>query len=107
MHAMVLEHVGQPLVLREFPTPEPGPGEVRLRVEACGVCRTDLHVVDGELPHVQPPVTPGHEVVGIVEALASDESELRLGQRVGVCWLGGTCGRCRYCLMGMENLCDA
>lgn len=107
MLAMVLERIGQPLVARESATPAPGPGEVLLRVEACGVCRTDLHVVDGELPEVHPPVTPGHEVVGIVEALGSADTGLAVGQRAGVCWLGGTCGKCRYCLMGMENLCDA
>lgn len=107
MLAMVLERVGQPLVARELATPVPGPGEVLLRVEACGVCRTDLHVVDGELPEVRPPVTPGHEVVGIVEALGSAVTGLAVGQRAGVCWLGSTCGKCRYCLMGLENLCDA
>jgi propanol-preferring alcohol dehydrogenase len=107
MRAMVLEAVGQPLVLRQLPTPEPGPDEVRLRVEACGVCRTDLHVVDGELPSVRTPVIPGHEVVGIVERIGSHVEGLTMGQRVGVCWLGGTCGQCRYCLSGSENLCDA
>jgi propanol-preferring alcohol dehydrogenase len=107
MLAMVLERVGQPLVARELATPVPGPGEVLLRVEACGVCRTDLHVVDGELPGVRPPVTPGHEVVGIVEAFGSAVTGLETGRRAGVCWLGGACGKCRYCLIGMENLCDA
>ncbi|HVI55977.1 MAG TPA: zinc-dependent alcohol dehydrogenase family protein [Luteibacter sp.] len=107
MRAMVLEAVGRPLVLKELPTPEPGPGEVRLRVEACGVCRTDLHVVDGELPDVRTPVIPGHEVIGVVERIGDQVEGLKIGQRVGVCWLGGTCGHCRYCLAGAENLCDA
>ena len=103
MLAMVLERIGQPLVARESATPAPGPGEVLLRVEACGVCRTDLHVMDGELPEVRPPVTPGHEVVGIVEALGSADTGLTVGQRAGVCWLGGTCGKCRYCLMAWKT----
>jgi propanol-preferring alcohol dehydrogenase len=106
MHAMVLEAVGKPLVFRELDTPEPGPGEVRLRVEACGVCRTDLHVVDGELPDIRTPQIPGHEVVGVVEKLGADVTGLSMGQRVGVCWLGGACGACRYCVAGLENLCD-
>jgi propanol-preferring alcohol dehydrogenase len=105
---MVLAEVGQPLELREFDCPEPGPGDLRLRVLACGVCRTDLHVVDGELPLVRPPLVPGHEIVGVVEALGPDTgaSGWRPGDRVGVPWLGGTCGRCRYCRDGRENLCD-
>ena len=107
MRAMVLEAVGQPLVLRQSADPEPGPGELRLRVEACGVCRTDLHVVDGELPAVTPPVVPGHEVVGRVERLGAGVHRIALGQRVGVPWLGSTCGACAYCLDGRENLCDA
>jgi propanol-preferring alcohol dehydrogenase len=89
------------------PDPEPGAGEVRLRVKACGVCRTDLHVVDGELAPVRPEVVPGHEVIGVVEALGQGVRGLALGDRLGVPWLGETCGRCRYCLAGEENLCDA
>ncbi|MEI7037412.1 alcohol dehydrogenase catalytic domain-containing protein [Fulvimonas yonginensis] len=104
---MVLETVGQPLVPRDLPTPVPGPGEVRLRVEACGVCRTDLHVIDGELPGVHPPVVPGHEVVGVVDALGPDMAEPAPGQRLGVPWLGSACGVCDYCRSGRENLCDA
>lgn len=107
MRAMTLEEVGGPLVLRHHEVPLPGPREVRLRVEACGVCRTDLHVVDGELPDLALPIVPGHEVVGWVECVGSDVDELIPGQRVGVPWLGSTCGSCRYCRSGRENLCDA
>lgn len=105
MRAMVLHAVARPLVAERLPVPEPGPDEVRLRVEACGVCRTDLHVIDGELPDVHPPVIPGHEVVGLVEQ-AGARCALAVGQRVGVPWLGSACGRCIYCRSGRENLCD-
>jgi len=84
-----------------------GPGELRLRIRACGVCRTDLHVVDGDLPQRRRSIVPGHEVVGIVEALGAGVTGVELGDRLGVPWLGETCGRCRYCLEGEENLCDA
>jgi propanol-preferring alcohol dehydrogenase len=104
---MVLTAIGRPLRLHEWPDPLPGNGEVRLRVEACGVCRTDLHVIDGELPGVVPPVVPGHEIVGIVERLGAGVSALAIGDRVGVPWLGHTCGTCRYCMGGAENLCDS
>jgi propanol-preferring alcohol dehydrogenase len=106
MRAMVLRRPGAPLALEEMPTPEPAPHELRLRVEACGVCRTDLHVVDGELPHPLLPITPGHEIVGRVEAVGKDARGFAIGQRVGVPWLGKTCGCCSYCLSGHENLCD-
>jgi propanol-preferring alcohol dehydrogenase len=106
MRAMVLHTIGRPLTLEQFDDPEPGPDEVRLMVEACGVCRTDLHVVDGELPHVRPPVVPGHEVVGVVERLGAQATGLVVGQRAGVPWLGSACGRCSYCRRGQENLCD-
>ncbi|HEU0278104.1 MAG TPA: zinc-dependent alcohol dehydrogenase family protein [Rhodanobacteraceae bacterium] len=106
MRAVVLERIGTPLVLRELPDPAPGSGEVRVRIEACGVCRTDLHVVDGELPNVPTPITPGHEIVGVVEAAGADVTALAPGVRVGVPWLGGTCGECTYCRAGRENLCD-
>ncbi len=106
MQAMVLERSGGPLQWTERPDPAPGPGEIRVRVAACGVCRTDLHVLDGELPDIRLPVVPGHEIVGRVEALGAGVHGLRPGQRVGVPWLGHTCGRCRYCLGGQENLCD-
>jgi propanol-preferring alcohol dehydrogenase len=107
MRAMVLEAPGRPLRLLERDDPEPGPGEVRLRVQACAVCRTDLHVVDGELPLPRLPLVPGHEIVGIVEALGAGVSAPAPGERVGVAWLGHTCGHCPYCLGGRENLCDA
>ena len=93
---MVLEAPGRPLVERELPEPKAGPGQVLLRVRACGVCRTDLHVVDGELPDPKLPLVPGHQVVGVT----------REGRRLGVPWLGWACGECRYCTSGRENLCD-
>jgi alcohol dehydrogenase, propanol-preferring len=106
MRAMVLERPGRPLEGRERPTPVPGPGEVLIEVKACGVCRTDLHVVDGELPEPRLPLVPGHEIVGRVAAVGKDVTGLAVGERVGVPWLGFTCGVCRYCLAGQENLCD-
>lgn len=106
MRAMTLETVRNPLVLRQCADPEPEPGEVRLRVEACGVCRTDLHLVDGELPHLQLPVVPGHEVVGLVDRVGAGVG-IALGQRMGVPWLGSACGACKYCRDGRENLCDS
>lgn len=105
MKAMRLHAPGQSLVPDELPVPEPGPGELLLRVAACGVCRTDLHLVDGELPGTRCPVTPGHEIVGRVVA-AGDGARFRAGERVGVPWLAGTCGRCRWCREGRENLCE-
>ncbi|MDW8051947.1 MAG: zinc-dependent alcohol dehydrogenase family protein [Armatimonadota bacterium] len=105
MRAMVLEQVGQPLQLREVPIPEPGEGQVLVRVRACGVCRTDLHVFDGELPHPKLPLILGHEVVGEVVALGAGVEGLQIGQRVGIPWLGYTCGTCRFCTTGRENLC--
>ena len=107
MRAMVLRQIGQPLVLEERPDPQPGPGEVRVRVEACAVCRTDLHVIDGELRDPKLPIVPGHEIVGIIDALGSGATALSLGSRVGIPWLGHTCGVCPYCRTGRENLCDA
>jgi propanol-preferring alcohol dehydrogenase len=106
MQAMVLPRPGLPLQLRELPDPEPGPGQVVLRVHACGVCRTDLHVVDGELPNPALPLVIGHQIVGTVELAAADVEAVRPGERVGVAWLGWTCGRCRFCISGRENLCD-
>lgn len=105
MRAMVLEQPGRPLELRSLPVPEPGPRELLLRVEACAVCRTDLHIVDGELTEPALPLVPGHEIVGRVEALGPGAGRYRTGQRVGVPWLGRTCGRCRHCRSGQENLC--
>jgi alcohol dehydrogenase, propanol-preferring len=105
MKAMVLARPGAPLREEERPLPSPGEGQVRLRVLACGVCRTDLHVVDGEMPDLGRPVVPGHQIVGVVDAVGSRVGRLALGQRVGVPWLGWTCGRCRFCTSGRENLC--
>ena len=105
MQAMVHEAPGRPLVLRTLPRPEPGAGEVQVAVRACGVCRTDLHLVDGELPDPKLPVIPGHEIVGIVTALGPGVAGPPLGTRVGIPWLGHTCGRCGYCTSGRENLC--
>lgn len=107
MRAMLLEQVGQPLQLRELQEPQPGPGELRVKVLACGVCRTDLHVVDGELPAAPLPIIPGHEIVGRVDALGAGVTGFELGQRVGIPWLGHTCGSCSYCQHAEENLCDA
>jgi len=108
MRAMVLDAPGRPLRAADLPVPAPGPGQVRIRIAACGVCRTDLHVVDGELPDPALPVIPGHEVVGVVEAVgAGDVGGLAAGARVGVPWLGWTCGECAYCRTGRENLCGA
>src|SRR5262245_33949215 len=106
MRAMVLERPGSPLVLRERPVPTPRTGEILVEIAACGVCRTDLHVVDGELPDPKLPIVPGHEIVGRVAALGADVKDLALGERVGVPWLGHTCQTCPYCRDGRENLCD-
>ena len=106
MRAMVLRAIGEKLVAEDRPDPVPGPGEIRIKVEACGVCRTDLHVVDGELPNPVLPIIPGHEIVGIVEALGEGVGDPAIGTRVGVPWLGHSCGVCPYCLSGRENLCD-
>jgi len=107
MRVMLLEETGTPLVLRDRPMSEPGPGEVLVKVAACGVCRTDLHVVDGELPDPKIPIVPGHEIVGTVEKAGSGVKGFSPGQRVGVPWLGHTCGVCSYCRRERENLCDA
>src|ERR1700688_456371 len=107
MHAMVLRARGAPLVLEERPDPVPGAGEMRIRVEACAVCRTDLHLIDGELPHIHYPIVPGHEIVGTVQALGPGSGTLAMGQRVWIPGLRQTCGRCEFCLSGRENLCDA
>jgi alcohol dehydrogenase, propanol-preferring len=106
MLAMTLHAAGAPLEPVSRDTPTPGPGEITLRVRACAVCRTDLHIVDGELPLPRLPLVPGHEIVGTVEALGAGVTGLRVGERVGVPWLGGTCGRCAYCDNHAENLCD-
>ncbi len=105
MFAMVLEAPHQPLTRRQLPMPAPGAGQVLLRVRACGVCRTDLHLVDGELPEPRRPVVPGHEIVGEVVAAGRGAGRFAPGQRVGVPWLGWTCGECEPCRSGRENLC--
>ena len=106
MHAMVLKQPNGPLQWSELADRQPGPGEIRVRVAACGVCRTDLHVLDGELPDLQLPIIPGHEIVGRIDAIGAGVDTLRIDQRVGIPWLGHTCGVCPYCLAGRENLCD-
>ena len=106
MRAMVLTAPGTPLQFQQRDDPVPAPGAVRVKISACGVCRTDLHVVDGELPDISYPVIPGHEVVGRVEALGQGVTTLEIGERVGIPWLGYTCGECPYCRRGQENLCD-
>ncbi|NMM12387.1 MAG: zinc-dependent alcohol dehydrogenase family protein [Rhodoferax sp.] len=106
MRAMTLGAPGQPLILADLPMPVPGPHDLLLQVLACGVCRTDLHIVDGELPARPPGTVPGHEVVGRVAAVGQLATRFQLGDRVGVPWLGGTCGHCAYCAGGRENLCD-
>jgi len=106
MQAMVLQQPGGPLEWMQLADRTPGPGEIRVRVAACGVCRTDLHVLDGELPDPTWPIIPGHEIVGRIDALGPGVAGLRVDQRVGIPWLGHTCGVCQYCTGGRENLCD-
>jgi len=106
MHAMVLSRPRSPLQWTERADPSPGPGQIRVRIAACGVCRTDLHVVDGELPEPTLPIVPGHEIVGRVDAVGAGVHGLAVGERVGIPWLGHTCGVCSYCIAGRENLCD-
>lgn len=105
MRAMVLERAGSPLVGCELQTPALGPSDVKIQVAACAVCRTDLHIVDGELPNAKLPLVPGHEIVGTISETGKDVRGLRAGQRVGVPWLGWTCGVCEFCRRGEENLC--
>jgi len=111
MKAMQLGKIGpietSPLVAVELPTPEPPPGNVRLRVRCCAICRTDLHVIEGDLPQEKLPIVPGHQVVGLVDALGDGCSRLAVGDRVGVAWLRQTCGRCEFCTSGKENLCES
>lgn len=102
---MVLDEPGQPVELRTIPRPQPGPRQLLVKIAACAVCRTDLHVIDGELPNPDLPIIPGHEIVGRVEACGADVDGFSIGQRIGIPWLGWTCGECRYCRNGMENLC--
>ena len=106
MRAMVLERPGEPLHLVDTGVPQPGPGELLLKIQACGVCRTDLHVVDGELPEPRLPIIPGHEIVATVAKAGDGVEGFTAGERVGVPWLAGTCGSCRYCSRSQENLCE-
>ena len=106
MKAMVLEQPGQPLKLAERPDPAPGAGQVLVEISACGVCRTDLHVVDGDLTEPGLPIIPGHEIVGRISALGAGVDNFSIGDRIGIPWLGHTCGCCSYCKSGAENLCD-
>jgi propanol-preferring alcohol dehydrogenase len=106
MRAMIFEAAGKPLVLRDVPVPRPGAGQVLVRVAACAVCRTDLHVLDGELAEPKVPLIPGHEIVGRIAEVGEGVGHLSAGDRVGIPWLGWTCGECRYCRSGQENLCD-
>jgi propanol-preferring alcohol dehydrogenase len=111
MKAAVLERIApigtSPLSLRDAPIPSPGPGEIRVRVRACGICRTDLHVIEGDLPPRKLPVIPGHQVVGIVDAAGEGANRFPCGARVGIAWLARTCGACSFCTAGKENLCEA
>lgn len=106
MRAMVLSAPAAPLQMQERDDPIPGDGEIRVKISACGVCRTDLHVVDSELPDIRYPIIPGHEIVGRIDLMGNGVPRHRIGDRVGIPWLGSTCGVCRYCRLGMENLCD-
>src|SRR5436190_2013997 len=106
MRAMLLNAPREPLRFTELPEPKLGAGQVLLKVRACAVCRTDLHVVDGELPHPKLPLIPGHEIIGRVIRYAGSTPRFAVGDRVGIPWLGRTCGVCEYCKIGMENLCD-
>lgn len=106
MKAMVLNKLRTPLEWTELPDRQPGPGQIRVKVAACGICRTDLHVVDGELPDPYVPVIPGHEIVGRIDAIGPNVEGLAMGARVGIPWMGHTCGVCPYCRMQRENLCD-
>lgn len=106
MRAAVLRAPGTPLDVSEMPNPSAGPGEILVRVRACGVCRTDLHIIDGELADARLPLVPGHQIVGVVERAGPDVAGLAAGTRVGVPWLGWTCGACRFCASGRENLCE-
>jgi len=110
MRAMVLDQPRpaeeDPLELRDVPTPDPDPGEIRIRVRACALCRTDLHIAEGDLELKKSPLVPGHQIVGVVDAVGSDVKTLREGDRVGVAWVHSTCGECHYCRKNLENLCD-
>ncbi|MCL9684957.1 zinc-dependent alcohol dehydrogenase family protein [Legionella maioricensis] len=106
MHAMLMEQSGQKLTYTQVEKPQPQPNEVLIKVSACGICRTDLHVLDGELPNPKLPLIPGHQIVGTIEKLGTAVTLFKMGQRVGVPWLGSSCETCQFCLTGRENLCD-
>lgn len=106
MRAMILDRPGQPMRLAEVPKPEPDLGQIRLQVRTCGVCRTDLHVIDGDLKEPKLPLVPGHQIVGVVDRLGEGAGNFEVGDRVGVPWLGGSCGKCGFCTSERENLCD-
>ena len=106
MRAMVLAEPAQPLAMQELPDRQPGQGEIRLKIAACGVCRTDLHIVDGELPDAKLPIIPGHEIVGYVDVIGPGVADFSIGDRIGIPWLAHACGVCPYCTLGRENLCD-
>jgi propanol-preferring alcohol dehydrogenase len=106
MHAMVLQAAGQSLVWKEIPVPKPGPGQLLIKVHACGVCRTDLHIMDGDLIDPKLPIIPGHEIVGSVAQIGEKSGSFALGDRIGVPWMGYTCEECLFCRTGRENLCD-
>src|SRR3954463_4980179 len=106
MKAMILDSPRSPLREVDLAVPTPGPEQVLIRIHACGVCRTDLHVVDGELPDPKLPIIPGHEIVGRIDCVGPGAEALAIGTRVGIPWLGYTCGACSYCRHGQENLCD-
>src|SRR6516225_6020760 len=106
MRAMVLSAARSPLAEHDLPEPLPGAGQIVVQVRACGVCRTDLHVVDGELPNAKLPLVPGHEIIGTIARVGERVERFKPGDHVGVPWLGWTCGKCPYCVSGRENLCD-
>ncbi|HVV67927.1 MAG TPA: zinc-dependent alcohol dehydrogenase family protein [Gammaproteobacteria bacterium] len=107
MHAMQLKQIGKPLEYVELPIPKPEPHEILVKVLACGICRTDLHVIDGDLKNPLLPIIPGHQVLGKIESLGTDVKNFKIGERVGIPWLGGSCGHCDFCLTHQENLCDS
>ena len=107
MKAMVLYKQGSPLEMREIPVPNPGPGQVLIKVTACGICRTDLHIMDSELKHPKLPLVMGHEIIGVIKGYGTGVTRFKEGDRVGVPWLGHTCGKCKVCQSGRENLCDS
>lgn len=106
MKAMVFTEPGKPMELRDVPVPEPGKDQVRIRISACGICRTDLHIIDGELDEPNLPLIPGHQIIGLVEKAGKNVSGLKAGDKIGVPWLGWTCGNCEFCKTNRENLCD-